>query len=260
MGKADGHYGIKGRQMKRCRIHHNTIEVNFSIELPFENDEDVEIDHNICHGTISIPKFKGGPVPQSGKTFHIHHNYSLSSYAIEFVRNGVEIDHNLFDFDTEHDGGNLVSGFGREPAPGPAVFHNNLVSNPGRGLIWINEPYDNLVVRNNHVITRTTATPRKEGLFGFNRKCDFSTIRIVSNIIECRGQARPLMRNEGSYAATIQNNQLTNVGDTDRYENPQGDTPAGLEKPLKFVCGVHGELTVDGWQTRPTKNPSAGGR
>ena len=133
--KADEFYGIKVRQGKRCRIHHNTIEANFSIEMPFENDEDVEIDHNICHGTISVPKFAGGSVPDSGRTFRIHHNYFKHSYSIEFVRNGIEIDHNLFDFDTKQDVGNLISGFGKAPAKGPAVFHNNLVNNPGRGVI-----------------------------------------------------------------------------------------------------------------------------
>ncbi|MFW6114441.1 MAG: right-handed parallel beta-helix repeat-containing protein, partial [bacterium] len=125
--KSRNFYGIKGRQGKRSRIHHNTIEVNFSIEFPFENDEDMEIDHNVCHGTISIPKYAGGSVPESGRTFHIHHNYLWSSYAIEFVRNGVEIDHNLFDFDVKNDGGNLISAFGRAPAAGPALFHNNLI-------------------------------------------------------------------------------------------------------------------------------------
>jgi hypothetical protein len=147
-GNADGHYGIKGRQGKRLHIHHNTIDVNFSIEFPFENDEDIEIDHNICSGTISIPKHAGGTVPASGRTFHIHHNYFRDSYSIEFVRNGVEMDHNLFDFDPAKDHGNLISGFGKAPAKGPALFHNNLVSNPGRGVIWINEPYSNLVIRN----------------------------------------------------------------------------------------------------------------
>jgi nitrous oxidase accessory protein len=254
MAKQDEFYGIKVRQAKRCRVHHNTIGVNFSMEFPFENDEDVEIDHNICHGTISIPKHAGGPVPESGRTFHLHHNYLTSCYAIEFPRNGIEIDHNLFDFDVEKDGGNLISGFGKAAAKGPAVFHNNLVSNPGRGVIWINEPYNNLTVRNNHVITRTTATPRKDGLFGFNKQCDFSTFRIVDNIIECRGLARPLVRNDASYGMTTANNTLTNVSDTTRYKNPKtGNTP-GLEAPLQFQCGVHGELTVDGWETRPT-NP-----
>ena len=253
-GRARGHYGIKGRQGKRVHIHHNTIEVNFSIEFPFENDEDVEIDHNICHGTISIPKHAGGPVPTSGRTFHIHHNYFRDTYSIEFVRNGVEIDHNRFDFDPAKDHGNLISGFGKAAAKGPAVFHNNLVSNPGRGVIWINEPYHRLTVRNNHIITRTTATPRKEGLFGFNKDCNFSGFRFVDNIIECHGLARPLLRRDESYAAEIRNNQLTNVSDTDRYENRPTGAPRGLESPLKFTCGVHGELLIDGRETRPNQS------
>jgi Right handed beta helix region len=252
MGKADEFYGIKGRQGKRCRIHHNTIKVNFSIEFPFENDEDVEIDHNICLGTISIPKHAGGPLPTSGRTFHIHHNWMIDSYSIEFVRNGVEISHNLFDFDTEKDHGNLVSGFGNAAAKGPASFHNNLVSNPGRGVIWINEIFNNLEIRNNHIITRTTKTPRTEGLFGFNSGCDFKTFTIRDNVIECQGQTRPLLRNKESYAATIRNNELTNVSDSSLYENVRGDKPAGLEAPLKFECGVHGEITVDGWKAAPT--------
>ena len=63
-------YGIKCRQGKRCHVHHNTIEVNFSIEFPFENDEDIEIDHNICHGTISLPKHaRAGRSPKAARHF-----------------------------------------------------------------------------------------------------------------------------------------------------------------------------------------------
>ncbi len=251
-GPADEFYGIKGRQGKRCHIHHNTIEVNFSIEFPFENDEDVEIDHNICHGTISIPKHAGGPVPKSGQTFHIHHNWMRAGYALEFVRNGVEIDHNLFDFDVQQDGGNLISAFGNAAAPGPASFHDNLVNNPGRGVLWMNEVFNNLEVRNNHIVARTTATPRKEGLFGFNPGCDFKTIVIKDNIVECQGQARPLLRSKESYGAVLSNNELTNVSDADRLANAKSGRPAGPEKPLKFDCGVHGEITVDGWAAKPT--------
>ncbi len=112
----------------------------------------------------------------------------------KFVRNGVEIDHNLFDFDTKLDHGNLISGFGDVAASGPVSFHDNLVSNPGRGVIWINEVCNNIVVRNNHIIARTTATPREEGLFGFNAGNDFATVSIRDNLIECIGQARPLLR------------------------------------------------------------------
>ena len=151
------------------------------------------------------------------------------------------------------DHGNLISGFGKAPAKGPAAFHNNLVSNPGRGVIWINEPYDNLTVRNNHIVTRTTSTLRTVGLFGFHAECDFGTFRIVDNIVECRGTARPLLRRDESYAATIRNNSLTNVSDMARYENPQhGEVEAGLEEPLSFRCGVHGELSVDGWRASAT--------
>ena len=256
-GGRHGHYGIKGRGGRRIHIHHNTISVNFSIEFPFEGADSFEIDHNILHGVVSIPKYAGGKVPESGSTFEIHHNYFTTSYAIEFVRNGVDIHHNLFDFDVDNDGGNLISGFGKAPATGPAVFHHNLVSNPGRGVIWINEPYDDLVVRNNHIIARTTKTPRREGLFGLNGESDFNTIQIVDNIIECRGLARPLLRTNASYQAVIRNNRLTHVSDTQRYDNRPTESEAGLSEPLKFACGVHGELTIDDWKTHPSTRGDA---
>ena len=110
------YYGIKGRKGENVRIHHNTIEANFSIEFAHENDENVEIDHNILRGTVSIPKNGGGSVPESGRSFHIHHNYFDRGYAIEFPRSGAEIDHNLFDCEVEDDGSNVISGFGGKGA------------------------------------------------------------------------------------------------------------------------------------------------
>jgi nitrous oxidase accessory protein len=246
-------YGIKARQGKRCRIHHNTIELNFSIEFPHENDQDVEIDHNVLHGTVSLPKDGGGALGASKKSFHIHHNWFQDSYAIEFARNGAEIDHNLFDFDLEKDHGNLISGFNNQKSPGPASFHNNLVSNPGRGVIWINDPFNNIEVRNNHIITRTTATPRTEGLFGFNKQSELATLSIRNNIIECIGQARPLLRFKEATAVQVENNQLTNVLDQALYSNPKTQSPMGLEAPLTFTCGMHDEMTVNGWKVTPTK-------
>jgi nitrous oxidase accessory protein len=246
------YYGIKGREARRCRIHHNTIEAGFSIELPFEGDEDVEIDHNILRSAISIPKYAGGPVPKSGRTFHIHHNYFTDSYSIEFVRNGVEIDHNLFDFSTERDGGNLISSFGDIPTPGPASFHDNLVSNPGRGVIWLNEPFARLEVRNNHIIARTTQTPRSEGLFGFHGKSDFKTFLFTNNIIECRGLSRPLFRNVESCRSVIENNRLIGISDDTRYANPVTANPTGPDQPLSFGCGVNGELTINDWKATPS--------
>lgn len=252
-GPAEEFYGIKVRQGTRCHIHHNTIETNFSMEFPFENDEDNEIDHNVCYGTISIPKYAGGVVPQSGRTFHIHHNWMKDSYSLEFVRNGVEIDHNLFDFDLAKDHGNLISAFGDVAANGPASFHNNLVSNPGRGVIWINEVFNNLEVRNNHIIARPTATPRMDGLFGLNGASDFSTISFKDNRIECKGQTRPLFRSKESYAATVENNELKNVSDVEQLGNRPANRLVGLQEPLQFECGVHGEFVVDGWNAGPKK-------
>ena len=121
-----------------------------------------------------------------------------------------------------------------------------------RGVIWISEVFNKLEIRNNHIVTRTTATPRTDGLFGFNPGCDFQTIMIQDNIIECEGQARPLLRSKESYGALVRNNTLTNVSDTGRYENSRTGKTIGLEKPLKFECGVHGEFSVDGWQAKPS--------
>ncbi|MEM6978561.1 MAG: right-handed parallel beta-helix repeat-containing protein [Planctomycetota bacterium] len=246
-GKSGNHYGIKGRGGKNIRIHHNTIGVNFSIEFPFEGNRSMEIDHNVLNGVVSIPKHGGGPsLGDDERSFHLHHNLFTTSYAIEFPRNHVEIDHNRFDFDVTKDGGNLISGFGGVASPGPAWFHNNLVSNPGRGVIWNQRAFSKLVIRNNHIITRTTITPRTEGLFGIGGG-DFSDTEIANNIIECEGQARPLLRNESSYSAKIVNNRLANISDSHLLENPMTDQAIGLEQPLQFRCGVHGETTIDGW-------------
>ena len=101
-------------------------------------------------------------------------------------------------------------------------------------------------------IVRNTTTPRTAGLFGIGGT-DFSQTKIVDNVIECCGQPRPLLRNKPSYGAEIRNNRLTNVSDTDRYENAT-DTKPGLKQPLKFSSGVRRELIVDGWETRSSTN------
>jgi len=250
-GKHPEFYGFKGRQAIDCRIHHNTIEVNFSIEYPFENDENVEIDHNVLHGTVSLPKHAGGkPIKENKHSFHFHHNWSRSSYALEWPRNGTEVDHNLFEFSTQDDVGNLISNFSKAPVPGPTRFHNNLVLNPGRGIIWSNSPHNHLYFYNNHIKANTLT--RKDGLFGINAKSDFKTIEIRDNIIECTEKnPRPLLRNEASLKALIENNKLVNVSDTDTYKNAESGKPRGLLKPLKFKCGVNGEYLVDGWKVTP---------
>jgi hypothetical protein len=254
------YYGIKGREARNTRVHHNTINVNFSIEFPHENDSYVEIDHNYLLGTVSIPKHGGGSVPTGTNpyTFYIHHNYFRPSYSLEWARNGAEVSHNLFDFNTAEDKGNLISNFagGANPVSnGPTKFHNNLIKNPGRGIYASNgHVYNNFSFYNNHVIGNTTATPRTEGMFGLPTATTFSTIQIKDNIFQFNGQSRPLFRNTASYASVISNNALTNVSDAGNYSNPNTGATRGPTAPLNFTVGVNNQYTVNGWNIAPTQS------
>ena len=49
----------------------------------------------------------------------------------------------------------------------------------------------------------------------------------------------------------MENNSFVNVADAEKLKNPKADRPVGLEKPLKFDCGVKGEFSLDGWKTSP---------
>lgn len=256
----NGGYGIKGREARNVRIYRNTIEANFAIELPFENDYYVEIDQNYLGGTISIPKWAGGGYPDGGYTFHVHHNYFNTSYSFEYHRNAIEIDHNLFDFSLEGDYGNLISGFDTSSARGGTRMHNNLIRNPGRGIYWNEGVYNYFAFYNNHVRGETTVTPRKEGLFAFRPArdggaTDWSTIVIRDNIIELAGTDRPLMRNPDSHAAVIENNTLTGISDTASYANQDTGAHRGPLEPLCMRLGAYQEWTVDGWQLSRTPNP-----
>jgi nitrous oxidase accessory protein len=255
-------YGIKGREARDTRIHHNTIQTDFAIEFPFENDWTVEVDHNYLGGTMSIPKFSGGSFPDGGYTFHVHHNYFKTSYSFEYHRNAMEIDHNLFDFSTQSDGGNLVSGFDVNPAKGGTKMHDNLISNPGRGLYWNEGVYNGFSFTNNHVKAQTTVTPRTEGLFDFRPTAmaattDWSTIVIRDNVFELVGTSRPLMRNAASYAAVIENNTLTNVKDVASYANKDTGKPRGPTDRLSFRLGAEEEWTIDEWTI--SRTPSGSG-
>jgi len=248
-------YGFKGREGRNSRIHHNDVSVDFSAEFPFENDNYMEIDHNHFTGCISIPKYAGGPVPTGGYTFHIHHNWLTTSYQLEWSRNGAEIDHNLFDFDTNKDGGNLISQFGNVAYPGPTLFHDNLIKNPGRGVFWGDANMGGYSFYNNHVIANKTITPRTDGLFGFSAGCTFSTISIKNNIFECIGLARPMVRNSASYAAQFENNTFINISDSAKITNPSTGAAKGPVEPLVFTVGVNDEYTVNGWTVAKTGAP-----
>ncbi|MEM7559343.1 MAG: hypothetical protein AAF394_09475, partial [Planctomycetota bacterium] len=245
-------FGIKGRKWNDSRIHHNTIDTNFSVELPFENDRSVEIDHNWFAGVVSIPKFAGGPVFEDGYSFRLHHNYFQTSYSIEGARNNLEIDNNVFDFSILADGGNLITNFGSQVVPGPTSFTNNLVVNPGRGLFSTGGVHNELTFANNLVIANQTITPRQEGLIGLKvsdnngNATDFSTVTVKDNIVEVRGLERSLFRNEESFTANIENNSLVGVSDAGQFDNAATGATQGPLGSLQFHVGVGGKIFIDG--------------
>lgn len=262
-GFVGNYFGIKGRQFRDTRIHHNSIGTSFAIELPFENDSGVEIDHNRLEGVVSIPKFAGGLVLEDDLSFHIHHNLFTTGYAVELTRNSVLIEKNVFTSPIDEDRSNVLSSFGSNNAPGPLTFRENLVLNPGRGVFWSDPAYDNVTILNNEVIVAPTPTPRTEGLFGFfsgnaNREgTDFSTVTIAANLIEVFGDARPLVRNAASATADIRDNELINVSDTSAYPNPDTGAVSGLSEPLLFRIGADNEL-VDGAAMAQAARDAAG--
>jgi len=250
LSSGTSYYGIKGRQPYRDHIYNNTILTGgFSIEFPFDCAGDNEIDHNILRCPVSIPKGNGGEcLPASGVSFHFHHNYHLYGYSFEWERNGVEIDHCLFDFNAQTDDhSNLISGFDRSTAPGPCKFHDCLISNPGFGVFWSEGVYNNFSFYNNYVKANKTATSQNLGLFDFRTGSNWSTIVIKDNIIECIGLNRPLMRNSASYTAVIQNNTLTGISDVGSYANPNTGATCGPLSPLNFTLGAYGEYTINQW-------------
>ncbi len=241
-------YGFKGRGGRSCKFYNNDIRRNFAIEYPFDDNIGFEINHNYIEGTISIPKHAGGSVLENNKlSFHIHHNIIRPSYAIEFARNNVKIDHNLFDLNPKQDGGNLISNHGNVAAPGMLWMHDNLIRNVGRGVFWSKGVYNHIDFRNNHV--RALTSPRTSAFFQLNGNTDFQTIKIDSNIFEGSPQnSRPLLRNGIGASATIQNNQFLNISDTAVYKNPKTGQVIGPKDTLQFAVGVHKKIQVNQWE------------
>ena len=62
------------------------------------------------------------------------------------------------------------------------------------------------------------------------------------------------MRNLESYGAVIENNELVNVSDTNKFDNPRTDAPLGLVEPLAFRVGAEDEFSVNGAEISATAN------
>ena len=250
-GEKPGHlYGVKGFRWGSSEIANNTFDLKqgFSIEIAHGNSLDVEIHHNYLSGPVSLPKEGGGPYGDfAGQTFDIHHNVFTNSYALELPRDGVRVDSNIFAFapGETNNHGNLFSSFASSSSDGTIAFTNNLVLNPGRGVFWAQGIIEDLTFANNHIVVDENGR-EDTGLFGFHGGTDFSGVSIVDNVIEVSGPGRDLVRNDASGNATIENNRLTGVTDTDRYDNPGTGDAQGLDGPLEFAVGANGTVRVDG--------------
>ncbi len=246
-------FGFKGRGGRDCRFHHNDIRAGFAIEYPFDNNVGFEIDHNYIQGTISIPKFGGGNVLEGDVlSFHIHHNVIRKSYGIEFARNNVRVNHNLFDLDPKNDSGNLISDHGRKLSPGPLWMHDNLINNVGRGIFWSKGGYNRIYFFNNHV--RALKSSRKSAFFQFERNTDFNSIQIENNIFEAASDnPRPLLSGGMPTNKFLQNNVFKNIPDMPAQTKLSPDKTVGPSEPLRFNVGVRGEIQVNQWSVSGVK-------
>lgn len=244
---AGNFYGYKGRGLSDSRIHHNTILVNFSIELPFDDIANVDVDHNNIAGWISIPKYAGGSVPTSGVRMRVHHNYISSAVVAEYPRNSVEIDHNLLD-NPRSEAGSMLSGWTSELAPGPTRMHDNLIKNLGRVLADVGL-YNGLQFYNNNVNAPANAGATTEVLFIVDGNIDRSSFVFRDNIVNCTGHPRDLLWSDlGAGFTSIENNTLTSVTDQANYANPSTGATRGPLEPLYFTCGAPGNaFCVDQW-------------
>lgn len=247
-GSGANFFGYKGRELTKSRIHHNTIMVNFSIELPFEKDHDVEIDHNYMTGMISVPRTgDGGGTPVSGVALHIHHNYSSASQVLEYPRNFVELDHNLIDNTRQEDGGFIAGWYGNDLYTGPTKVHNNLINNLGRSICDIGR-YNNFQFYNNHVKTYAGANDVSFIIATGATDLDRTTFVVKDNIFDFSAQLRALFwQDMGAGFTAIKNNTLINVKDSANYSNPNTGAKRGPTETLSFDCGANGEYTVLDW-------------
>lgn len=243
--------GFKARGSNYVRIHHNTVNPDFggfSVEYMHADNRFIEIDHNHFNGVISIPRGgTGGSGLEGGYSFWIHHNYTTKSYSIEGPRSHLIVENNYFDFPISDDGGNLYTDHSSSDIKN-IIIRENQIKNPGRGLFWSKDSkYTNVYINNNHVKANPTITLRADGLIHFTDKCDFTTISVKNNIFSCEEMARPLFRNDISGTATVENNEIHNIVDIERYKNPMTVTTRGLANPMYFKCGFNKEYLVDGW-------------
>lgn len=160
IARKTGGYGYKGGGHVKVRFDHNYVDTRyFAFESPFENEFEVELDHNHLTACISIPKFLQTDPKTKGYeySYRIHHNYLTDSYTIEGPRGYLEFDHNWVH--VEKPGGRIYSHHGAK-STGPIRIHHNVIENVDRSLIWMNEGLVEKMAVFNNTITCADAGSR----------------------------------------------------------------------------------------------------
>ncbi|MGL4461581.1 MAG: hypothetical protein ACRC1K_05455 [Planctomycetia bacterium] len=232
-------YGYKGGGHRKFRFDHNFVDTTyFAYESPFEDEFEVDLDHNHLTRCISIPRDNGIDPKTKGYEYgyRIHHNYLTDSYTVEGPRGYLEFDHNWVR--VEKLGGRIYSHHGAHSS-GPIWIHHNVIENVSLNLIWMNEGrVDELNVVNNTIFCADDAAGSGAVLDSWSEE-RLNKWRLLNNILVCAwSRPRPLHSTERGVPKKIEaiRNLLVNV------ENPPPgnfvDLPDGLTrtgaKPFPF--------------------------
>lgn len=239
IAKKTSGYGYKGGGHTKVRFDHNFVDTNyFAYESPFEDEFEVDLDHNYLTRCISIPRDSGVDPKTKGFKYgyRIHHNYLTDSYTIEGPRGYLEFDHNWVH--VENKGGRVYSHHGAH-STGPIWIHHNIIENVAINLIWMNEGrIDNMNVVNNTIFCADNGHGSGAVLDAWSEE-RLNNWRFTNNILVCAwSRPRGLFPTERGVPDKIEarNNLLINVENAPpgNFVNLPDGLPRAGQKPFPF--------------------------
>jgi hypothetical protein len=232
-------YGYKGGGHTRFRFDHNFVDTNyFAFESPFEDEYQVDIDHNHLTRCISIPRENGTDPRTQGfdYSYRIHHNYLTDSYTIEGPRGYLKFDHNWVHVD--HPGGRIYTHHGGHSS-GPIWIHHNVIENVSINLIWMNEGrVDNMNVVNNTIFCADNGNGSGSVLDAWSEE-RLNRWKFINNILVCAwSRPRWLMPQDRGVPSKIEANHNLLINLESAPPNNFVNLPDGLQrtgaKPFPF--------------------------
>lgn len=242
-------YGYKGGGHTKVRFDHNYVDTGyFAYESPFEDEYQVDIDHNHLTRCISIPRDHGTDPRTKGYeySYRIHHNYLTDGYTVEGPRGYLKFDHNWVHVDKP--GGRIYTHHGAH-SEGPIWIHHNILENVSLNLVWMNEGrVANLHVVNNTIFCADHGEGSGAVLDCWTRE-RLDNWRFLNNILVCAwSRPRYLFPLERGVPDKIEahHNLLVNViapPDGNLLERPDGLLRTG-RKPFPFYQPVADNSTI----------------